>query len=146
MAPEKVGEAQKELKPDDPLIKSHRELSATLHNLEKQRKEAAIACREDPATSIKNFYHILSHLRHEFFSKSPQTRKDIIRKLIEEVKVSVLSPHLYSLYTWISPVSCGREDVALFWRSDPINDEELSEWTAEEEKALRLLYPGKCPN
>jgi|GEM_PF-2330201 len=143
VAPENDNEEKKELKPDDPLVKSHRELSATLHNLEKQRKEAAVAGKEDPSASIKNFYHILSHLRHEFFSKSPQTRKDIIRKLIEEVRVNVISPHLYTLnITWISPVSCGREDVALFWRSDPINDENLSEWTEDEETALRCLYPN----
>ena len=105
--------------------------------------EPLFPCKKHPSSSIKNFYHILSHLPHEFFSKSPQTRKDIIRKLIEEVKVNVISPHLYTLnITWISPVSCGREDVALFWRSDPISDENLSEWTEDEEAALHRLYPN----
>ena len=139
--PEQEGEAKSELKPNDPLIKAHRDLQATLRNLERQRREAAILSQEDPGQSIENFYYVLSHLRAEFNSKSPQTKKDIIGKLIEEVKVNAISPHLYTVHiSWISPVS-SRDDVAFVWRSDPRNNKVKNVWTEEEETSLRLLYP-----
>jgi hypothetical protein len=141
LKPEHAKEEKRALKPNDPLIKAHRELQATLRNLEKQREEAAKLAKEDPTQSVTDFYHVLSHLRSEFNSKSPQTKKDIIRRLIEEVKVNAISPHLYTVHiTWISPVS-SRDDVALLWRSDPRNNKVKNVWTEEEETALKRLYP-----
>jgi hypothetical protein len=92
--------------------------------------------------SITDFYHILSHLRAEFSKKEPQTKKDIMKKLIEEVKISSISPHLFTLHiTWIQPLATGREDVALMWRSMPTKSDITNIWTDEEEVALRILYP-----
>src|SRR5260221_212258 len=105
------------------IMKEHRQLSSTLRNLQKQRQEAALESQEDPAASIDNFYHVLSHLRQEFGRKPPQTKKDIIRKLVKAVEVNAISPHLYTLHiTWIEPLSSVRDDVALLWRSDPLKD------------------------
>ena len=87
---------------------------------------------------------MLSHLRAEFHKKDPQTKKDIMKKLIEEVKINALSPHLYTLYiTWIQPMVAGGEDVALVWRSDPLNNKVMAVWTEEEEAALKILYPDR---
>ena len=136
------GEEQ-ELDPNDPIIKEHRSLTATLRNLQKQRAEAAIEVQEDPAASIENFYGVLSHLRAEFNRKAPQTKKDIIRKLVESVEVSAISAHLYTLrITWIRPLSSYRDDVALLWRSDPTRDNGKSSWSEEEERMLKTLYPS----
>lgn len=138
------GEEEKELGPDDPIVKEHRKLANTLRNLQKQRDETAWEAQEDPGKSIANFYHVLSHLRAEFNSKPPQNKKDIIRKLIEEVKINAISPHLFTLHiTWIRPLSQTREDVALLWRSDPTVSEALANWSEEEEASLRLLYPDR---
>ncbi len=139
---EDADDEEQELDPNDPLVKEHRQLQATLRRLQKQRDEAALLTKADPAQSISNFYYVLSHLRAEFSKKDPQTKKDIIKKLAEEIKVNSISPHLYTIHTtWIQPVTEGRDDVALMWRSDPIKDERVTTWTTQEEEALRKLYP-----
>ena len=142
---EETEEAQ--LDPNDPLIVERKKLQATLRNLQKQRDTAAIQSKEDPSKSITDFYYVLSHLRAEFNKKDPQTKKDIMKKLIEEVKISAISPHLYTLHiTWIKPLAAeredGREDVALLWRSMPTKNDLTNIWTEEEEAALVSLYPN----
>jgi len=135
-------EEEDELDPDNDVWKEYRKLQAQLRNLQKQRDEAALKANEDPARSITDFYYVLSHLRAEFNTKPAQTKKDIMKKLIEEVKITSISPHLYTLHiTWIQPMAAGREDVALLWRSDPIKSDTTNIWTEEEEAALRQLYP-----
>jgi hypothetical protein len=132
-----------ELDPNDPLVKEHRQLQADLRRLIRQREEAARLTLEDPAKSITNFYHTLSHLRTEFHTRKPQDKKDIMRKLIERIQVNTISPHLYTLnITWIRPLTDGRDDVALLWRSDPTKDEALTRWSAQEEETLRAYYPN----
>jgi hypothetical protein len=87
---------------------------------------------------------VLSHVRAEFNKQDPQTKKDIMKKLIDEVKINALSLHLYTLHiTWIQPMAAGREDVALLWRSDPLNNHVMAVWTEEEETALKRLYPDR---
>ncbi len=136
------GNEDEELDPDDPIVKEHRKLSSTLRSLLKQRQEAAIETQEDPAKNIENFYHVLAHLRSEFTNKPPQTKKDIIKKLVSEVKIHVIAPHLYTLHiTWVQPMAADRDDVALIWRSDPTRTEITTEWMKEEEDAVRELYP-----
>lgn len=139
---EEDSEGALELDPNDPIMKEHRQLQADLRRLQRQREEAARTLNEDPAKSITDFYHTLMHLRTEFHKRKPQDKKDIIRKLFDEVKITSISPHLYTLQvTWIRPLTDGRDDVALLWRSDPTKDEELTHWTEEEEASLRRLYP-----
>ena len=134
-----------ELNQNDPIVKEHRQLQAELRRLQRQREEAARIVNEDPAKSITNFYHVLSHLRAEFTKQDPQTKKDIMRKLIEEVKITALSPHLFTLQiTWIRPLTDGRDDAALLWRSTPTRSEETNLWTPQEERALRMLYPDRA--
>jgi len=131
-----------ELDENDPIVIERRHLQVTLRRLQKQREEAARQTKEDPAHSITNFYHVLSHLRTEFTKQSPQRKKDFIRKLIEEVKITAISPHLFTLYiTWIQPLATERDDVALLWRCTPTKSDTVSVWTKEEEAALRTLYP-----
>jgi len=135
-----------ELAENDPIIVERRDLQMQLHRLQKQREDAARMGKEDPSASITNFYHVLSHLTTEFHKLPPQTKKDFMRRLIEEVKIQSISPHLFLLHiTWIIPLATeredGREDIALLWRCTPTKDAEVNEWTLEEDNALRALYP-----
>ena len=65
-----------------------------------------------------------------------------MKKLIEEVKITSISPHLFTLHiTWIRPLTMERDDVALLWRSMPTKSDKTNIWTIAEEAALRALYP-----
>jgi hypothetical protein len=84
----------------------------------------------------------LSHLTTEFHKLPPQTKKDFMRRLIDEVKIQSISPHLFLLHiTWIRPLANERDDVALLWRSTPTKSEEVNVWTEEEDTTLAALYP-----
>jgi hypothetical protein len=86
---------------------------------------------------------VLGHLTTEFHKLPPQTKKDFIRRLIEEVTIRAISPHLFTLHIgWISPLACERDDVAFLWRSTPSKSEEVNTWTPAEDEALRQLYPS----
>jgi hypothetical protein len=66
----------------------------------------------------------------------------MMKKLIEEVKITSISPHLFTLHiTWIRPLATERDDVALLWRSMPTKSDITNIWTDEEEVTLRALYP-----
>src|SRR5205085_11229882 len=99
--------------------------------------------QEDPSKSIVGFYDVLSHLRAKFHKRSPQDKKDIMKKLIKEVKINALSPHLMTLHiTWIEPLATrSGEDVALLWRGTPSKTPTTNEWAEEEEEKLERLYP-----
>jgi len=130
-----------ELAENDPNIVEQRNLYMQLRRLQKQREDAARQSKEDPSTSITNFYHVLSHLRAEFMIQPPQTKKDIMRKLIEKVTIQAISPHLFTMHiTWISPLATERDDIALLWRATPTKSDEISKWTEEEDEALKALY------
>ena len=133
-----------ELEKDDPLLVEKRGLQVQLRRLQKQREEAARLNREDPSKSIEGFYDVLSHLREQFYERTPQDRKDIMRKLIDDITVNCISAHLFTLHiTWIEPLATrSGEDVALLWRSVPIKNESWNTWTPEEDDALRRLYPN----
>ncbi len=131
-----------ELDQNDPIVVEKRGLQVQLRRLQKQREDAAKQANEDPAKSITNFYYVLSHMRAEFGKQDPQTKKDIIRRLVDEIKVTSISPHLYTLHiTWIQPLATGRDDVALMWRARRVKDASWNSWTEEEDQALQALYP-----
>lgn len=133
-----------ELDKDDPLLVEKRSLLLQLRRLQIQREQAAAQANEDPSKSIVGFYDVLSHLREQFHKRSPQDKKDIMKKLIKEVKINALSPHLLTLHiTWIEPLTTrSGEDVALLWRGTPSKTPTTNNWTKVEEEALRRLYKG----
>ena len=128
---------------NDPNIKEQRDLYMQLRRLQKQREKAAEQANEDPSKSITGFYDVLSHVREQFYTRTPQDRKDIMRKLIEEIKVNYLSAHLFTLHIkWIEPLATrSGDDVALLWRNVPTKNDETATWTPAEEEALVRLYP-----
>ena len=85
---------------------------------------------------------MLGHLTTEFHKLPPLTKKDFIKRLIGEVKLQTISPHLFTLHiTWIRPLASERDDVALLWRSTPCKSDEVNKWSDVEDEALRRLYP-----
>jgi hypothetical protein len=131
-----------ELDQNDPIVVEKRSLQVQLRRLQKRREEAARETNEDPAKSITNFYYVLSHMRAEFTKQDPQTKKDIFKRLVDEIKVNSISPHLYTVHvTWIRPLATSRDDIALMWRARRVKDETWNTWTEEEDAALRQLYP-----
>src|SRR6266568_5039979 len=54
----------------------------------------------------------------------------------------IVKEHRKLYITWIEPVAA-RDDVALFWRSDPTTTDATACWSEEEEAALRSLYPDR---
>lgn len=138
-------EEEPKLNPNDPIVKKYREISASLRQLRQQRKEAGNRAQEDPEKTIHGFYSTLGHLRTEFLKRSPQDKKDIIQKLVDEVEIQMLSPHLFVMrLIWIKPItgrddSEPRDDVVLLWKC--LSRQYTGyEWAPEEDARLRILY------
>jgi hypothetical protein len=103
--------------------------------LRKQQAQSTI----DPGEIITNFYHVLAHLSTEFKAQSIDVQKQMMSRLINQVTVNNISPHLFHLYiVWLDGIAT-RPDVALIWRGIAIKD--LDGWSEEEDALLRLLYP-----
>ncbi len=78
-------------------------------------------------------------------SLSPQLRRQeaIFKKSVtsKEVKLDMLSPHLFRLYiVWENGIAV-RPDVALMWRGMTPNNSEA--WSIEEDNIMRRYYPEK---
>jgi hypothetical protein len=93
----------------------------------------------DPEATIKNFYFVLSHITTEFFKQSAEVQRKMMSKLVKEVIVNNLSPHLFYLYiVWQEGVAT-RPDVALLWRGQPMPDREA--WSDEDNALIRSHWP-----
>src|SRR5207237_750376 len=93
----------------------------------------------DPGETISNFYYVLAHLPTEFHRQSIEVQKQMMSRLIKQITVNNLSPHLFRLYiVWQDGIAT-RPDVALLWRGMGMKDAEG--WSLEEDALLRLLYP-----
>src|SRR5207244_4419026 len=86
----------------------------------------------DPEETITSFYYVLSHLETEFQKQSIDVQKQMMTKLVKQVTVNNLSPHLFSLYiVWQDGIAI-RPDVALLWRGGALK--EMEGWSEEEEE------------
>ncbi len=63
----------------------------------------------------------------------------MIRKVIREIKLNMVSAHLFLLHIEWEDGVAARPDVALIWRGTMPNTNEP--WTPEEEKKLFAIYP-----
>ncbi len=106
-----------------------------------QRKQAEWQEIEEPQSIIPNFYYVLAHLPTEYKKLSVEGQKKMMRIVAKEVKLDMLSPHLFRLYiVWENGIAV-RPDVALMWRGMTPNNSE--EWTEEEDNSMRRYYPDK---
>jgi len=93
----------------------------------------------DPEETITNFYYVLSHLETEFQKQSIDVQKQMMTKLVKQVTVNNLSPHLFSLYiVWQDGIAI-RPDVALLWRGVALK--EMEGWSEEEDAIIRTHWP-----
>ena len=106
-----------------------------------QRKQAEWQELEEPQSIIPNFYYVLAHLPTEYKKLSIEGQKRMMRIVAKEVKLDMLSPHLFRLYiVWENGIAV-RPDVALLWRGMTPNNSEA--WTEEEDHLMRQYYPHK---
>ncbi len=97
----------------------------------------------DPAETITNFYFVLSHLATEFLKQGIDVQKQMMTKLVKQITVDKLSPHLYSLFIVWQDGIAHRPDVALLWRGSAVREKEG--WSEEEEHAIRTYWPQAHP-
>jgi len=92
----------------------------------------------DPGETIANFYFVLSHLPTEFKKQSIDVQRQIMSKLVKQIVVNNISPHLFHLYiVWQDGVA-SRPDVALLWRGQAVLDDEG--WREEEDTIIRSHF------
>ncbi|BCL81112.1 recombinase family protein [Ktedonobacteria bacterium brp13] len=112
------------------------EAEFALENLSKKQK--AQGEKEDPERVIPNFYYVLSHLPVEYKKLGSEHQKKMIRKVIKEIKLNIVSNHLLLLHIeWENGIAI-RPDVALIWRGAMPNTNEA--WTPEEDALLLSIY------
>ena len=106
-----------------------------------QKKHAERQELEEPESIIPNFYYVLAHLPTEYKKLSIERQKKMMRIVAKEVRLDMLSPHLFRLYiVWENGIAV-RPDVAFLWRGITPNNSEA--WTEEEDEMMRLFYPDK---
>jgi hypothetical protein len=106
-----------------------------------QKKQAELQELEEPESVIPNFYYVLAHLPTEYKKLSIEKQKKMTRIVAKEVRLDMLSPHLFRLYiAWENGIAV-RPDVALLWRGITPNNSEA--WTEEEDELMRLYYPDR---
>ena len=107
-----------------------------------QRKQAEWQEVEEPQSIIPNFYYVLAHLPTEYKKLSVEGQKRMMRIVAKEVKLDMLSPHLFRLYiVWENGIAV-RPDVALVWRG--VTPNICEEWSEEEDNMMRRYYPERA--
>ena len=95
--------------------------------------------QRDPTKVIPNFYHILAHLPVEYKRLAPEGQKRLARQVIQDIRLNMLSAHLFRLQvTWQTGIAAC-PDVALVWRGMTPNT--AGAWTPEEDDLMWSLYP-----
>ncbi len=118
-------------------IKMLKEAEVDLQRLLK--KQAEQNEHEDPETVIPNFYYVLLHLPIAYKTLTNESQKKMIRKVIKQVKLNIVSPHLFLLcIEWENGIAV-RPDIALVWRGVTPNN--ADEWSEEEDNIMRMYYP-----
>lgn len=93
----------------------------------------------DPAETITNFYFVLSHMPTEFSKQHIDVQRQMIGRLVKQVVINNISPHLFRLYiVWQDGIAT-RPDVALLWRGKAVMDNEG--WSEEEEAIICTHWP-----
>lgn len=108
-----------------------------MHKIEVAQLELKKLDTQQPATAVPRFYDVLGDVAVEFWKQDLDHRRKMLRLLIKNIQVEILSPHVYALcVNWISPVA-PRGDSALLYRGTCPR----KYWSEEEKERLRVLYP-----
>ncbi len=102
------------------------------------KKKSELAQFQNPDDVVRNFYYVLSHLPTEFARLTPEDQKRMARKVIKQIRLHGISPHLFLLYVeWQNGIAACA-DLALVWRG--MGPKSTEEWTREEDERMRQLY------
>lgn len=105
------------------------------------KKQAAQDQQRNPADVLPNFYHMLTHLPDEYKRLTPEGQKRMARQVIQDIRLNMISPHLFLLHIkWQTGIAL-RPDVALVWRGKGARIG--YDWAPEEEAIINSLYPDK---
>lgn len=116
-------------------IELRRQAEADVQRLTK--KKSAIV-QQVPEEVIPNFYHVLSHLPNEFARLTPDSQKRMARQVIKQIRLNIISPHLFLLHVeWQNGIAACA-DIALVWRGVTPNN--AKDWTSEEDEIMRRMY------
>lgn len=104
------------------------------------KKQVAQERQRNPAEVIANFYQVLAHLPTEYKRLAPEGQKRMVRQVIQDIRLNMLSPHLFILriHWQVGIAMC--PDVALVWRGKGARIG--YDWAPEEEAIIKSLYPG----
>jgi hypothetical protein len=104
------------------------------------RKKSELAQLQNPDGVVHNFYYVLSHLPTEFARLTPDDQKRMARQVIKQIRLNIISPHLFLLHVeWQNGIAACA-DLALVWRG--MSAKSAEEWTREEDERMRHLYPS----
>jgi hypothetical protein len=70
----------------------------------------------DPVQVIPNFYAVLADFSKEFACLAPIDQKRLMRHVIQDVKLNILTPHLFQLHVLWQNGMATCPDIALLWR------------------------------
>ena len=104
------------------------------------RKQSELAQLQNPDEVVHNFYYVLSHLPTEFARLTPGDQKRMARQVIKQIRLNIISPHLFLLHVeWQNGIAACA-DLALIWRG--MSAKSAEEWTQGEDERMRHLYPS----
>jgi hypothetical protein len=90
-----------------------------------------------PEKIIPNFYQVLDQVSDEFWKLDIDKQRWMLSKLIEEIEIKNIAPHIYNLTVkWLRAIA-KRPDTVLVYRGSSLRQD----WTLEEEAWLRANYP-----
>lgn len=113
-----------------------REAEQDVQRLLKKRVE--LGQYDDPAKVIADFYEVLAHLPTAYKDLTPANRKRMAQQVIRDIRLRMLSTHLFLLHIeWQNGIAAC-PDVALLWRGASPNTSE--DWTPAEDAVLTELY------
>src|SRR5258706_8785713 len=105
------------------------------------KKQATRDQQRNPADVVPNFYRVLTHLPSEYQHLTAEKQKRMTRQVIRDIRLNIISPHLFILRVrWqLGIAMC--PDVALVWRGKGARVG--YDWTPEEEAIIKSLYPDQ---
>jgi DNA invertase Pin-like site-specific DNA recombinase len=108
---------------------------------DRQRLTQKLAQQEtqaDPVQVIPTFYAILADFSKEFARLAPRDQKRLMRHVVQDIKLNILTPHLFQLHVVWQNGMATCPDIALLWRGMAPKTEHA--WSEEEDAIMRTLY------
>jgi hypothetical protein len=93
---------------------------------------------EDPERVLADFYTVVARLPTEYKRLTSANRKRMAEQVVRDIRLNILSAHLFILRVeWQNGIATC-PDVALIWRG--VSPNTGRDWTPEEDRALTECY------